>query len=240
MALFFSSTGAGLHILAPPSTYKPGPPFTFAGWIYATFSSSGIVVSTSSNSLLNGIDIRDTTGSKFILASLAVGNVGTSSAGYTPNTWTHIACSQDGSGNWAWFIQGAASGSGTSGTIIASQVIQLGQQDNVASSSNWTGNMADCAFWNVILTASEIAGLARGVRPGQVRPKSLTAWWGMQGDNLSTEPDLSLNGNNGTLTSLTLATTAPPITFFTPRWPQWLIPPVPPAPTFILMPQIVT
>jgi hypothetical protein len=90
------------------------------------------------------------------------------------------------------------------------------------------GRLADFAAWSAALTAAEAAALARGARPGTIRPSSLLAWLPFDGLQ-SPEPDLSGNANNGTLTGTALAS-GPPVMMFTPRWPQFNI--VAAAPTF--------
>jgi hypothetical protein len=77
------------------------------------------------------------------------------------------------------------------------------------------GNMADTALWNVVLSATEIAALAKGIRPPQVRPAALIGYWPLDGLQ-SPEPDLSGNRNNGTLTG-TVNAFGPPIRPITPR-----------------------
>lgn len=81
------------------------------------------------------------------------------------------------------------------------------------------GSMADLAIWGVLLTAGEALALARGIRPGAIRPSSLTVWQPMDGLT-SPEPDLSGNAKNGTLTGTAYAP-GPPTTLFTPRWPMF-------------------
>lgn len=92
------------------------------------------------------------------------------------------------------------------------------------------GAMADFAIWNVTLSSGEIAALAKGVRPGRIRPGALQLWVPCDGIQ-SPEPDLSGNRSNGTVAQSTLST-GPSISMFTPRWPiNDVFPPA--APSFI-------
>lgn len=61
------------------------------------------------------------------------------------------------------------------------------------------GRVAEAAIWNVALTASEVAALAKGVSPLQIRPASLQAYWPLIGRQ-SPEPDW-VGGFNLTLTN---------------------------------------
>jgi len=151
--------------------------------------------------------------------------------------WHHLVCVRTGStGNWtiAFYVDGVASGS-TSGIATnptAGGFAAIGGS-NVGFPPDAT--LADMALWNVALTATEALGLSRGIRPNRIRPTALVAWLPLDGI-ASTEPDLSGGKSNGTVTG-TAKAFGPPFAPFTPRWPPYLLPPVPP--TFILMPQIV-
>jgi hypothetical protein len=97
------------------------------------------------------------------------------------------------------------------------------------------GQLADCAEWNVALTAAEAAALGAGARPFQIRPSTLVGYWPFTGIQ-SPEPDLSGNKNNGVLTG-TANAFGPPLMPFTRRMPQ---PMAPVGIVYVLMPQIVT
>ncbi|CAM6003248.1 unnamed protein product [Sphagnum balticum] len=80
------------------------------------------------------------------------------------------------------------------------------------SSQPLSGKLAEWGLWDAALTTAEIASLAAGVLPPQVRPLSLVGYWPLYG-LASPEPDLSGNANNGTLTGTTYAT-GPPVELF--------------------------
>lgn len=71
------------------------------------------------------------------------------------------------------------------------------------------GSLFDFAFWSTVLTPTEFVALARGARPGQIKPASLIAWWPL--DNYGAPGiDRSVYGNNGALTG-TVFTLGPPL-----------------------------
>lgn len=106
---------------------------------------------------------------------------------------------------------------GVAGSTDTFSVAPTGTPDFIIgfSGSVLTGSIADVAIWNVALNASEIAALARGVRPNNIRTSALIGWWPLDGLS-SPEPDLSGNSHNGTLTGTALAN-GPPVTLFTPK-----------------------
>jgi hypothetical protein len=154
-------------------------------------------------------------------------------------TWYHTAGTYDGTNVKIW-LNGAQDGSSAASSIVDAGTTSLvlgarGQSGGYDSRLN--GRIADAALWSVPLTAAEIASLAKGARPWQVRPSSLQGFWPLDGLT-SPEPDLSGLKNNGTLTGTSLAF-GPPFMAFTPRWPMGGIFPFPPPPVFVLMPQII-
>jgi|SRR6516162_2360494 len=114
------------------------------------------------------------------------------------------------------------------GTLVAASPANLTIGNLPNNGVAWDGNVADAAVWDgVLLTATEHAALGRGARPYQIRKGSLKGWWPLDGFS-SPEPDLSGNANNGTLTGTTRVF-GPPMMAFTPRWPQFIMPPVTPV-----------
>jgi hypothetical protein len=171
-------------------------------------------------------------------ASATNGAIGTTT--FASGQWYHVAGSFD-TATLRAYVNGSIDGTKTLGFTpinTNSQNLHLGFSQTGDSSGNLNGNLADCAVWNIALSASEIKALATGARPNNVRPGNLVAWWPLDGLQ-SPEEDLSGNKNNGTLTG-TAAAFGPPYAPFAPRWPQWLDVGVAPPPVFVLMPQIVT
>jgi hypothetical protein len=120
---------------------------------------------------------------------------------------------------YAFYINGAVDKSGSFTATLASTTgpTEIGQRSYNGSPGSIAMTAADVALWNVILTATEFAALAKGARPYQIRHPALVGYWPL--DGLQTpEPDLSGNANNGTLTNASAAFGAP-TRMFTPYWP---------------------
>jgi hypothetical protein len=146
-------------------------------------------------------------------------------------TWTHVALVLDATsgGTWRIYINGTQTDVAVQAvTFSASTGLYIGNV-HAGGTGISSAKIADPAFWNgVSLSPLEVSALSSGVRPGMIRPRSLVAWLPIDGLQ-STEPDLSGNANNGTVTGTTAAF-GPPYAPLTPRWPQFIA--VAAAPSF--------
>lgn len=158
---------------------------------------------------------------------------GTGTNTLSTGIWYQMGFTINGAAGGIGYVNGAQDGAtGGAGIAIASITGNtLIGADSSAANTGWNGRIADAAIWNTALTLAEMAALAKGARPYQIRRGSLVGYWPLDGLS-SPEPDLSGNVNNGALTGTSLAS-GPPIMPFTPRWPQFV-----PSPT-VVTPQIV-
>lgn len=137
--------------------------------------------------------------------------------------WHHWGMSWKATGTvLTGYFDGASKGTSTGARANPSVATTFGAGHNSGGTltefANATG--ADLAIWTVLLTAGEFAALAAGIRPYLIRPASLIFYAPLDGI-ASSEPDLSRNANNGTLTG-TSAAAGPPVAMFTPRMPAFL------------------
>jgi hypothetical protein len=139
------------------------------------------------------------------------------------NVWSHAAITSSSATSHAAYLNGGnkVTNSGTLSGATASTQTWLGsyKTSGGAHGGFFAGTIADAAIWSVALSDAEIAALASGVRPKDIRPASLIAYWPLGGLQ-SPEPDISGGARNGTLTG-TSAAFGPPYVPFTPRWPQF-------------------
>jgi hypothetical protein len=142
-------------------------------------------------------------------------------------TWTHFAGVLVASGSSLVYVNGVQDGSNAISTssITGMNHATIGAVVDASGSpvNFFSGRIADVAAYNVALTATEIAALAKGARPYQIRPSGLVGYWPLDGLQ-SPEPDLSGNKNNGALTG-TAAAFGPPLAPFTRTRPQFWYPP---------------
>jgi hypothetical protein len=231
-----SFNGTSDYINVGSITLGAATPFSVACWfnINALPTGSNLVNMWAINTTGNTFDFYGNGGSPLIRFINGGTQANASTSGLiTPGNWYHGACTYSNP-NLTIYINGVSAATAAGGGLC-SGTFYFGTVDT--TQRFFPGAMAEFAAWNTIaLTATEVLALARGVRPNVIRPASLVGFWPLFG-NQSPEPDLSGNKNNGTLTGTSLAF-GPPITQYTPRWPQFPAPP-PPPPQFVLMPQIV-
>lgn len=141
------------------------------------------------------------------------GNFPVGSTTLTTGVWNHVGCSVSFGNNGKVYLNGtdntgsmgAGSAATTAGTFVSSTGTShdgLGAVFTGSTPSSTArqldGRLAECAIWNVELTAADFASLAKGFTPDQVKPQSLVAYWPMSGSG-SNIPDLR-NAKNGTIT----------------------------------------
>ena len=203
-----------------------GPPITLSAWVYKTSQSGqNDIFDFGVNS--TGLSYRFATGftTDQIFTADDRGSSGTNEVSlnsgntFSLNTWAHGCGVFLGASGLVTYCNGVKSSSGAAGNGGTRQGFSVGAL-NVAGGGTFNffpGLIADCAAWNVQLTDAEVAALAMGVRPYNIRPASLIGYFPLDGFQ-SPEPDLSGNANNGTLTGTALAA-GPPLMMFTPRSP---------------------
>lgn len=118
------------------------------------------------------------------VASGSVASIATQN-GFTASSWNHAAGTFDSVfgtyiGSKYSFLNGTkgAVGSATTSYMRTPIVLRIGRHVNYGYASC---KIAEVGIWNVILTDSEIAALAKGYTPQQIRPKSLIAYYPLGG-----------------------------------------------------------
>jgi hypothetical protein len=95
--------------------------------------------------------------------------------GYTVNQWAHAAGVFSGASSRTAYINGGSSGVNTDTHSFSGSPdrLRVGALFYTSINSPINGIIAEAAIWNVALTADEIASLANGFTPDQIRPQSL-------------------------------------------------------------------
>lgn len=94
--------------------------------------------------------------------------------GFSANTWHHACGVFTSASDTAAFIDGGSEGNNNPGLTAANlDAINIGRHGDSTPSNYADASICECAIWNVALTNAEVAMLATGLSPLQVRPASL-------------------------------------------------------------------
>ena len=105
------------------------------------------------------------------------------------STWHHLGYTQDASGNWQLYVDGATDISGSfSPTTTSPNLFTMGCLRWNGTLDFFNGSMAHVAKWSRQLSAKEMASLATGMLPSHLAPDHYWPLWGVD----SPEPDLGI------------------------------------------------
>ena len=104
-----------------------------------------------------------------------------STTGYSANTWHHACGVFAATNDRRAFIDGGSRGNEatnrTPGGLDFMDLAASNGKMGTGLASYLNGLLAEAAIWNAALTDAEVAILATGVRPWQVRPQNIVAYW---------------------------------------------------------------
>jgi hypothetical protein len=181
MAADFSGTDQYLDQVGSPVT---GVPITFVAWYRydtaiadeAEHAVLGVTDADAAQEMT--IEIGRTGGVDYAIAMInAGGTVGfaVSSVPPTINTWQHLGGTYSATNRRDVYLDGTNRGNDTtSATPSGISNVNIGAILNSSSPiKDFNGAIAECAIYNVVLTDTEIATLAKGFSPLFIRPQNL-------------------------------------------------------------------
>lgn len=132
-------------------------PFSFA---CAVKPDAANVLSTVIGPTVNdGIDIRVNTSSRWELLQAGVASIGSSSVNITA-AWQVLVVTYDSSGNYAFYRNGTAEGSGLNNQTFSASTLRIGH-GNDANPERWDGDMGELILCSVLWTAQERGAVTR-------------------------------------------------------------------------------
>jgi len=226
MARGFGSTyGTGTDYITSAASFSVPSRISISFWTYlhgaGTFSFGNIfeAKNTAAQDFLVSLNGSATGWRMFAPWSTTVGTF-TWTSGVSTGAWQHIAITYDGtstSNKPTVYVNGSSVSVSVSSTPVGTYGMtvsnfRIGKTDD--NSVQYDGNIAELAFWNTLLTASEASALARGMAPLFMRPAGLSYYWPLLGVG-SGEPDWGPAHAAQTLTGTKLQSHAP-VTFWMP------------------------
>ena len=199
MARSFDGTSQYLNIdSAVISTF----PCTLAGWCYKTDTgANGCIVAVGNSTADEQFRLNYNGSEDMIAASESViggQDTATSSGAGANNVWTHGAAVFRTSTSRDAYRNGANKGSDTNANIpLLLDRTRIGELANTDTGQFFPGYLADVAIWNIDLSDTDVAALAKGVSPLHIRPDYLVAYWPLAGRH---DPEIDrVGGYNMTL-----------------------------------------
>jgi len=144
--------------------------FTYTAWVKPIGTAGGnhrTIIGGSANNSDPQFRMDSSNNLKLLKQDIAV--IGTS-VGTIPNDqWSHIAISYDSSGNYIFYINGTASGSGTSLQTFTFSNFYIGHRGGTMAEI-WAGLLDDVRVYNRVLSAKEIQSLYKAGGGAVVKP----------------------------------------------------------------------
>lgn len=194
------------------TTARSAYPVTLAGWFKADAETSDQTIISISADGQNDEYIQllanEFLGSSFVSLIVSDGTSGAhqlnTTNAYSADVWQHAAAVLTSAGSRAVFVNGGGKNTTTaSRNPTGEDATTIGALDLAAGlTARFDGKLAELAIWDEALTDAEIAALAAGLNPRQVRPHALLPtgcgyWpvWGMH------SPEFSYYGSDLTVSS---------------------------------------
>lgn len=188
---FSSASSQRLTVGTSPMTTVP---LTMSCWYYCTdtttlqtvleLSKAGAGVGVHKYRLILRGDLAGA--SKTLQAQQNPGNVVSSTIAYTGSTWQHACGVFTTTASRTVYLNGANNATDTTaGSPASVDQTSLAVAWDGSGAGVWTqyytGRIAEVGVWNVAITAAEVASLAKGYSPLEIRPASLVAYYPLGG-----------------------------------------------------------
>jgi hypothetical protein len=143
-----------------------------------------------------GLEFRLTTNNYLDILKEDIADIGSSSSPVANNAWSFVAATyNDVSGNYAFYINGAAAGSGAGIAPLTPFKLAIGKNPpNGADYEYFNGIMSNVQIYNITLSSQQILSLYKqGIGAAPLLPQNTISWYPLNGD----ANDYSGNGNSG-------------------------------------------
>lgn len=191
--------GVDDEILITSPTALQTSVFTYTAWVKPSTSVNQAIIGDSKGSGTRGPEFRCTSANKIELLEENVASIGTSTGSIIPKQWNFVAVSYDVSGNYAFYINGVAAGSGTNLRTLQHANKYIGRQ---LTAEFFLGLIDDVRIYNSALTSTEIINLYYGINPSSTP----VGWYKFDEGSGTTATDSGSGAVNGVITGATYST----------------------------------
>lgn len=184
-------------------------PLTLAAWFNADITTANIVMlsvaaSTVDNSfalIAGGAAAGDPVQAQTRVTSGTTTNATSAAAAFSANTWTHGAAVFYAANSRLAYKDGVAGTANTTSlTMSGIDRTGIGVRPGAIRANYFDGEVMEAAIWNVALDAAEIAALAKGYKPSQIRPAALVFYAPIIREIADYARGITLNQNATTVT----------------------------------------
>jgi hypothetical protein len=146
---------------------------------------------------LNG-DVAGDPGRVGVVSAAPAVGVSASAASYNVSAWNSLVGVFQSTSSRAVALNGTtAAVNTTSVTPTNINVVGIGAINRTAPASYASANIAECAIWDVALSAGEINSLTKGFKPSRIRPQSLVFYAPLLRELRDWRAGRALTNNNG-------------------------------------------
>ena len=231
------SLNGSTQYLESTTAVVTGLPVTFSCWVYPTAISrfqAAMCISRATGAVdqdLLRLIVYNTNVIEAASFQATTPTVSTTIGTITANAWHHLAATFSSSGGQFVWLNGTKSSSGGNSRVPAGlDRTSIGRQIvNSTQFFPWQGRIAEAAVYSVVLDDAEIAAMADGYTPLQIRPQSLVAYYPLGGHYGQLDVDRWKNRYD--LTAYNSPTWADHPRVIYPRRSFWFPTPIPAAPT---------
>tara|TARA_R110002020_G_scaffold15801_6_gene56404 strand:- start:1978 stop:2658 length:681 start_codon:yes stop_codon:yes gene_type:complete len=201
MAIVFDSDdGDGIDYLDKSSPTIDDFPLTFACWVKPESINDwdGMINLGTSGSAYHYIAISLRSNSYAVALVRGAGGASQSVSGssYTAGDWQHVAGVFSGSASRIVYLDGVAGAEQTTNRPASGMDRLILGEWSGTQSRPLDGSLAECAIWNVALTAGEILSLSKGVAATAIRPASLVSYYPLVRDYIDVMGANAISPNN--------------------------------------------
>lgn len=134
---------------------------------------------------------------RFLSVGSATNAVDTTT-GFSTNTWTHACGVISSATTRIVYINGGSSTTSTvSSTSTGRNTLYMGVIRAASAFTNYlSGDLAEVGIWNIDLSASDVASLAKGISPSLIRPDYLIIYAPLVRNLVDLSSGLTITNNN--------------------------------------------
>jgi hypothetical protein len=205
MAYEFNGTNQTLTTASSP-TVANNVPFTLACWFNTpnVTANQFLFCLNPSNGEYWGISVAGAVAGDPVRLSHSGSGVAVtgarSTAGYTANTWHHACGVFPNNSSRTIYLDGGNSATNTTAASFvtnATEIMIAARRLRGSIGGYYDGVVAEVGVWNAVLTAAEVASLAKGMTCDKVRPQSLVFYAPLIRDLIDAKGGLTITNNNG-------------------------------------------